>query len=162
MGGADVVTHLAARLALGEQLAEQGERPVEALGANAEEVAGVAGEQDDELGVAVELIGERFGELGDPLGHGAPSVGCLGAEERHRLLDETVRDGLEHRLLGREVVEEGGLTDPETIGDVLDASLGEALLPEQLQRGLGDRRSRGLLLLLAQPHRAVPPSPIFL
>ena len=43
----------------------------------------VAIRSDCELRVAVELIGERFGVLGVPLGDRAPGVGCLGAEERH-------------------------------------------------------------------------------
>ena len=117
--------------------------------------------KDHELGVAVELIGERFGQLGEPLGHRAPGVGRLGAEELDPLLDEVVRDGFEHHL-GREVVEEGGLADPETIGDVLDAGRGEALLLEQLQRGLGDRPLRGCSSPRGAPSRRPPSRPIFL
>jgi hypothetical protein len=67
-------------------------------------------------------------------------VGRPGPERLHRGLDLRLGVVEEHGLLGREVAEERPPAHVGPLGDLVDGGVGEALLPEEAEGRLDDRR----------------------
>ena len=121
---------------------------------------------EGQLGGEVPVTGEVGGEVADQLlqaGQHRPGVvGDVVMEQDRGPVEDVDGGGVEDGGLGREVVEEGPLADPEALGDVLHPGGVEPLGPEQLQGRGQDRPVLLGLLLLPQPHGPPRRAPRFL
>src|SRR5687768_4102520 len=109
-------------------------------------------QEDGELAITIEVAGELLGDEMDALSDRAIGVVELRAQYGEGALDEIVRGGIEYGVLRGEVVEEGGLADPQLMDDVLNAGAVEPERTEERQRSRHDRRAHLRLLLFAQSH----------
>ena len=123
----------------------------------AEAQSGVEGQLYGELPVSGEVGGEVPHQLLQPVEHRPVVVGDVVVEQDRGPVEDVDGGGVEHGGLGREVVEERALADPQALRDVLHPGGLEALGPEQLQRHAEDGGPLLLFLLLPQAHG--PPEP---